>query len=379
MIRLGLGGLRTGSPQTMGAIRLVPLLRDDAPGDLRIAMRDYGPSLGIVSVAPRISYLSYVPHGLVVSHTADGSSAALGAGLGERREKSLVKIHHRMVKSEVKEAKGAPERFRMLPLHLAMEGFLALRFRGPDILWKEYSEHAERFGLSPRAERSIRGTWLRGFDQALATFEIHPRQVGVLCFVAEAFASAFVVSHPDDYRRLHLSLLEDFYGDLLYHYALLHPELPRTETLVDVARITSVAELEGEIARVRRDWEEYTALLASGLFGREVDTEVVHAMKPFALERFLPKLDLDEECHIGERIVRDDGTLEYLKTFRLSQAQVRRAYLLEQLANAEWNLDTASARLSCSKEELIKRLVNAGFGYLLRPHLVKGLPPAPRA
>ncbi|MBS2011420.1 MAG: hypothetical protein JST00_00800 [Deltaproteobacteria bacterium] len=369
MSRLTLGGLRTGSPQTMGALRLVPVLRDEAPGDLRIGMRDYGPSIGVVVVEPRIAYLSYVPHGFVVSHTADGSSAALGAGLGERSEKSFVKIHHRMVKSEVKEAKGAPERFRMLPLHLAMEGLLALRFRGPDIVWKEYSEHAARFGLSPRIERSVRGAWLRGFDQALATFEIHPRQVGVLCFVAEAFASAFVVSHPDDYRRLHLSLLEDFYGDLLYQYALLHPELPRAETLVDVAGITSIAQLEGEIARVRDDWREYTALLADGLFGRDIDTETVRAMKPFTLERFLPKLDPNEECHIGERIVRDDGTLEYLKTFRLSHAQVRRAYLLEQLSLAEWNLDAASARLSCTKDELVTRLVNAGFGYLLRPHL----------
>ncbi len=54
--------------------------------------------------------------------------------------------------------------------------------------------------------------------------------------------------------------------------------------------------------------------------------------------KFLPLLGLlsspylafypNEECHIGERIVREDGTLEYLKTFRLSAAQVRRAYQL---------------------------------------------------
>jgi hypothetical protein len=53
-------------------------------------------------------------------------------------------------------------------------------------------------------------------------FEICDRQVGVLLFVAESLASAFVVPTPEDYRQLHTSLLEDFYGELLYQYSLLY-------------------------------------------------------------------------------------------------------------------------------------------------------------
>jgi hypothetical protein len=80
------------------------------------------------------------------------------------------------------------------------------------------------------------------------------------------------------------------------------------------------------------------------------------------------------ECHLGERIVRADGTLEYLKTYRLSAAQVRRAYLLEQLAAAEWNMAQAAASLRCSVTELAQRLVGVGFGYLLKPAVLQSLP-----
>ncbi|WP_394845569.1 hypothetical protein LZC95_52130 [Pendulispora brunnea] len=356
--------LRIASPQVLGGIRLVPLCRDDAPGDLRIRARHYEAVPAIVSL-DTTCYVSYVPHGFVVSHTKDGTQATFGTSLGEEKGKRgrVVNLLHRMVKREDE------TRFRLLPLHLAMEGFLALHFDGPDIVWNEYSQRAIRRGLDPRMEFSVGGGCIRGFEEALRVFEIHPTQVGVMVFVAEALASVFVVSHPDDYRLLHRSLLEDFFGELLYQYAALYPEMPRAEATIDGARVSTLAELRVEVARVRRDWIEYTHLLADGFFRREVRTETVRRLTPFRLERFMPEFDPDQECHIGERIVRDDGTLEYMKTFRLSAAQVRRAYLLEQLSRAGWHLETAAERLRCSRQEIVQRLENAGFGYLLKPHL----------
>jgi hypothetical protein len=370
---LALRGLRTGSPQTMGAFRIVPVLRPGAPGDLRIGKEVYD-AYGIVRLdgevgSPGLAYHSYIPHGLVVAHTDDGSAATLGARLGNDKGR-IVKLHHRMVKGR-SDDEGS-KRFRMLPLHLAMEGFLALHFRGPDVLWRDYSQHAERRGLDPRGERSVRGSWLSGFEEALRVFEIHDDQVGVLVFVAEALATAFVVSHPTDYRRLHLSLLEDFFGELIASHALLYPTTLRLESRIEPSSIVDLDHLVREVARVRRDGDAHTDLLASGLFTRPVREERVRSAGRFVLQRFQPEFHPDEECHIGERIVRDDGTLEYLKTFRLSGAQVRRAYLLSKLAGAGWDLDRAATALATSKSDLVKRLVNAGFGYLLKPHLVRG-------
>jgi hypothetical protein len=379
--RLTLGGLRLASSQTMGAVRIVPIVRDDPPGDLRIGSRTYGKSVGIVGIDARpeelgVKYITYIPHGFVVTHSEDGSEVAFGTSLGDAKP-TCVRLHHRMVKAEARPAPNVSA-FRLLPLHLALEGYLALHFSGPTTLWSEYSEHARCHGLDPRFERAVRGTWIPGLAHALATFEIHPHQVGVLVFVAEALATAFVVSHPDDYRRLHRSLLEDFFGDLLYTYAMLHADLPRTEARLAAERVASFDDLAREMDVVRASWKDHADLLAGGLFGREVSLERMRDAKAgggqsFVLERFLPRLDPNEECHIGERIVRSDGTLEYLKTFRLSHAQVRRAYLLEQLAAAEWNLDGAAERLRTTKRDVMDRLVHAGFGYLLKPHLVRGL------
>jgi DNA invertase Pin-like site-specific DNA recombinase len=64
-------------------------------------------------------------------------------------------------------------------------------------------------------------------------------------------------------------------------------------------------------------------------------------------------------------ILRADGTVEYLKTYRLSRAQTRRAYLLSQLATHGWNLSITAEALNQTSDELVLRLENAGFGYLL--------------
>lgn len=386
-VTLDQGGLVAGSPQTMGAVRLVPLLRHGAPGDLRIARRGYGRTIGVVGLDgrpedPSLAYMSYVPHGFVVSHTSDGTTASLGASLGSDvfDARRFVKLHHRMVKREApsgraraaKDEDDTTQRFRTLPLHLAMEGFLALQFSGPELTWNDYSEQAIRSGLSPRRERAVSGAYLQGLEDALRTFEIADDQVGVMVFVAEALASVFVLSHPDDYRRLHLSLLEDFFGELLATYAYFFPETVRSAPGFPT-NVTSIAELERAVAAVRADLREEAELLTAGLFGKKVTVEAVRTFAPFTLERFLPTFDLSEECHIGERIVRSDGTLEYMKTFRLSQAQVRRGYLLQKLAEAEWNLDAAAKLFSCTRDELVKRVVNAGFEYLLKRHLVTAL------
>ncbi len=438
--KLELRGLHSAPPQTMGAVRIVPLVRTrflaapaggapgssaadgvamdpatsaaNAPGaalrpgasagpasnasqDLRIAAREYGDSLAVVELgshAPTeaglkypkgtgspggsLAYVSFVPHGLIVSYTSDGSPvAAQGASFGpsmETRKGRFVRLMHRMAKPEPRE--GATSRLRILPLHLAMEGFLALHFNGPDILWSEYSQHALRRGLDPRSERAVRGTWLPGLEEALRTFEILPAQVGVLVFVADALACAFVVPHPDDYRRLHASLLDDFFGELLRDYAILYPQAPPAVAALDGNGVRTLAELGERVARVRADWRAYTDLLAGGLFDRDVRVERVRDMGPFCLERFVPVFDPDLECHLGERIVRADGTLEYLKTFRLSAAQIRRAYLLEQLSAAAWNLEEAAVALRTTVTGLAQRLVTAGFGYLLKPAVLQTLP-----
>ena len=99
----------------------------------------------------------------------------------------------------------------------------------------------------------------------------------------------------------------------------------------------------------------------------------MHRAGPFRLRRFIGELQPDRESHIGEAILRADGELEYLKTFRLSAAQIRRAYLLERLAAHEWHLGATAEALGDTYEGLLVRLRNAGFGHLLKPHILRDL------
>ncbi len=376
---LALGGLTLAPAQCWGAVRLVPLLRRTPRSDLRLALRRYDEAAAVVGLrgapdAPELAYVSYVPHGLVLSWSDDGSEAAFGAQLGDPRKDgrrhdlgfASVRVAHRMARREDK------NQLRFLPLHLAMEGFLALCFGGPQIAWSEYSRQALRSGLDPRVERTVRGAALPGFDDALRVFELHEQQVGVLVLVADSLASAFVVSHPRDYAALHRSLLEDFYCEVLVHYGLYGGETRMEAAISDeaAAKISSLSELASALEELRHTYQTFQLELATDLLGRPVVAERVYRAGPFQLQRFRTELDLARDNHLGEAIVDEDGELLYLKTYRLSAAQARRGYLLSKLADHHWNLDATAAALGHSKDELLLRLDKAGFGYLLKEHVL---------
>ncbi|RKH67698.1 ARPP-2 domain-containing protein [Corallococcus llansteffanensis] len=376
--RLPLTGLRLAPSQVWGSIRLVPVLRDDIPGDLRITRRSYDEDVSVVSLQgglmeTGLHYTSYVPHGLVVDWDDKGTAVTPETRLrkpGGKEGKSLkhgpfsTRVLHRMVHREDK------NRLRLLPMHLTMEGFLALYFGGPEVAWNEYSQEALSQGLNPRSEGSFSGWASAAFAEALRIFELHERQVGMLIFQADALLSCAIVSHPEDYRALHRALLEDFYGELLMQYGFLG-DVPVLGLGVEDARVNSMKELRAAIERMRVDWADFMGFMAEGVIGAEVVTSPVYEAGPFHLQRFITGLSPSEENHMGEAILRGDGTVEYLKTYRLSAAQTRRAYLLKQLAQGSWNLERTAAQLKTTRDELMVRLRNAGFGYLLKEHVLK--------
>lgn len=371
MDEFALHGLDLAPAQVLGSIRMVPLIRREVREDLRLARRGYREDHAVVALGGGLAYASFVPHGLVASWSDDGSAvASFGASLAAPKKRDGVafgrhaRVLHRMARRE------DDHTLRFLPLHLAMEGFLSLCFGGPDIQWPEWSQRAVRRGLDPRMEVSVRGAAIPGFEDALRIFEIHERQTGVLVFVADALASAFVVPHPDDYRALHTGLLEDFYGELIYSYGLFHTDLAPAEAVIDAETVASLDDLRAALARMRRDWADFAELLATGALGRDLRSEVVYRLGGFQLERFTTSLRLHEENHIGEAIVRDDGTTEYLKTYRLSDAQARRAHLLQHLAAHGWKLDEAAKALGVSTLDLVRRVDAAGFGYMIRADLL---------
>nr|WTA65462.1 hypothetical protein OHB51_23445 [Micromonospora sp. NBC_00855] len=369
---IALTGLTAGPAQTWGAIRLVPLLRPNPITDLRLHARLYDPDeLSVVHTQPRTAYLSYIPHAYVATWTTDTTpAAAYGTQLhdpADPRAPSGIRLtfHRRLARRE------ARQRLRFLPLHLAMEGYLALQFGGPPIAWQEWTRHAVTRGLSPRVEASYSGATIAGLDDALRVFEIHPDQCGMVLYVADALAAAFVVPHPGDYRALHATLLQDFYGELLFHYAHLYPAVPEFSPRLDDTRIASIADLRAQLAQVDADWKTFHASMADGLLAAEhLTVTPVQRMGRFTLARFLPAFDLDADNHIGETITDEAGQLAYLKTFRLSAAQTRRGHLLSQLAANDWNLDATATTLGADREALVQRLDGAGFGHLLRPDII---------
>lgn len=369
---ISMDGLTLAPPQVLGGVRLVPVVRSNHREDLRLAKRAYGEDLSVVSIDRKLAYTSYIPHGLVANWTSDGSGV-FGTQIEASKHQQDGKVfeHCLTARGLTRMARREGKRqLRFLPLHVAMEGFLTLHFGGPTIAWTEYSKQVRRSGLSPRIETTIPGKAIIGLEDALRLFEIHEYQVGVLVFVADALASAFVVPHPEDYRSLHHTLIADFYGELIWHYGLfalkneIYPDPIRND------RIDSLEDLRVEVEQLRQRWSDLSASMAAGLFERPLSSQRVYRFKPFSLDRFVTDLDPYAENFIGEVILSEEGTLEYLKTYRLSAAQTRRAYLLKKLAESHWSLDDCAASIGLRKSEFVLRLENAGFGYLLHQHVL---------
>ncbi|PWJ05739.1 hypothetical protein DKG34_20840 [Streptomyces sp. NWU49] len=365
--RLDLAGMEARPSQVWGAVRLVPLVRDEPVEDLRLHARLYGDATIPVEVRPRRAYVSYVPHGFVATWTGDGTpAAAYGTQMPTDGDSASLattglRFHRRTARREAK------HRLRFLPLHLALEGYLALHFGGPSIAWEEWSQRAVRRGLSPRTEEAYLGTEVRGLADALRVFEIHPGQCGVLLYVADALAAVFAVPHPDDYRALHPTLLQDLFGELIHHYATLMPPVPDFRARVDDARIRSLAELRTAVADQEDAWARFhDTTMAGGLLDHAYTWRTVHRTGRFTLSRFLPVFRPKEENHIGEAITDERGRIVYLKTFRLSESQVRRGHLLDRLAAHDWHLADTAAGLGVTEAQLGLRLESAGFGHLLR-------------
>ncbi|RFU38789.1 hypothetical protein DZF91_25840 [Actinomadura logoneensis] len=364
-------GLVTLPAQVWNSIRLVPLAREEPIEGLRLDRRAYDePS--IVDVGDRTHYISYIPHAFVARWESDGdtATASYGTRLLARDDKGTappglpIRVRRRMAR------RVAADRLRFLPLHLAVEGYLALHFGGPEIAWEEWSRRAIASGLSPREEGAYTGAQVPGLADALRIFEIHPGQCGVLVYVADALASAFVVPHPDDYRALHATLVEDLFGELVHQYGRLWLPVRDLAEPIDETAVRTPADLRAEAERRMRGWADFhDRVMAEEVFEGGGRAEEVQRMRDARLYRFLPAFTPGRPNHIGEQITVGEGEgtrLAYLKTFRLSESQIRRGHLLSTLAANEWRLDHTAAALGVDQGALVLRLQRAGFGYLLR-------------
>ncbi|MFE6662333.1 hypothetical protein ACFVFH_02025 [Streptomyces sp. NPDC057697] len=376
MNRLELTGLTTRPAQVWGGVRLVPLVREQPVEGLRLHEELYADDgYGVVDLGSRTHYVSVVPHGFVADWSGEGEqSAAYGTQLGAagsrpRTARLPRHRHHRMAK------RRPGDRLRFLPLHLALEGYLALHFGGPAVAWEEWSRRALRDGLSPRAEDAYLGWSVRGLKDALRVFEIHPGQCGVMVYVADALAAAFVVPHPDDYRALHPSLVEDLYGELIHQYALYGAPVPEFSARIsDGPGLRTLAGLRAAAREQERAWAEaHDTLFAGELLDGSYAFDRVYRMGAFTLWRFLPPFRTGGAGqHIGETITDHKGRVAYLKTFRLSEAQIRRGHLLHRLAAADWRLAGAAEALGTTPEELVRRIRSAGFESLLSARAQQG-------
>jgi hypothetical protein len=348
---------------------MVPLLRDQPVEGLRLHRIAYTQEpRSRVQLTSNVSYYSYIPHGFVADWGRDGGdlsqSAAFGTQIPDKHQVVRgmpMQVHRRMTQ------KLGKRRARFLPLHFAIEGYLALHFNGPDVAWREWSDRFLRHGLSPRVEAAYYGGAVMGLRDALKVFEIHEGQCGVLLYCADALAAAFVVPHPEDYRELHPTLVLDSYGELIYQYALCMPAVQEFRARI-TEDVDSLADLRAAAERQSAAWAEFhDTVMVNALLDQDYTAERGYQLgDDFDLVRFRPAFKPGEENHIGEAITDAAGGIAYLKTYRLSEAQIRRGYLLELLASHDWRLARAAKAIGTTSEDLRGRIRAAGFEMILR-------------
>lgn len=364
---LDLSGLRTGTAQVWGSVRLVPLIRDEPVPGLRLHPRLNDADLTVVGSGRAPHYLSYVPHAFVaIWGDQEGPRACHGTQLLQDQARPDG-VRLRALRRQVQ--RQAQDRLRFLPLHLAMEGLLSLHFGGPSTAWQDWFHTTVRHGLSPRVESTYPGLAIPGLQAALRVFEIVHGQCGLAIHVADTLAAVTVTPHSADYRTLHTSLLLDMFGELLYVNGLLNTTATELHAPFDPRTITSLQDLHTELARQRRAWQDFHrhTMLTDLLTPRDHHFQRLYRLGDFTLWRFLPAFTPERNNHIGEVITDASGRVAYLKTLLLSNAQTRRGHLLRTLAAADWHLETAAAGLGTDRTGLISRMERAGMAHLLHP------------
>lgn len=364
-------------PQLHRGVRLVPLCAPRRDEDLRAASWQTGHDLSLVDVEDG-TYIHRVPYGVVLSYTRDGSPVARSerpGGMPPNGDKDAWRtwlgtlgLLRGVARRVPPEKPGGPTTTRVLPLHMAMSGLLATCFRGPTVSWPEYAEETLRHGLRLRTEGSLTGRAVPGLEDALRVFEVLDEQVGMLIFLGDTFASAFVAPHPDDYRPLHQLLIQDFYQRNLYWLALYVHAAPWNVTLD--GEVSSYADLRASLARARQAWGE-GARQASVALDRPWTLEDRHEAGPFTLYRFHTGYEHGFEHHMGECVLRPDGRIGWLKTFRLAEDQAARASLLLSLRDQDWHVERTAQALGTTATHLIRRLHKLGLGAMFKPEVVR--------
>lgn len=354
--RFHLNGCRLEVAQTWGSIRMVAIVRDRVREDLRLASQSF-PRHRVNSTYRKADFTSYMPQAFVVNWNRDGTGTATAeTHLGEHGHLTFGKLWKRT----------GPSQLAFLPNALAIEGFMVRHFKGPDVAWLDYRREVRRGSLGYRAERMAPGWILKGLSEALSVFEFVPGQVGMALFVDEELSGCFLTPHPDDYARLHETLLTDQYADHLIHYGFLR-YAKNPELALHLPAVIDLDSLAVEFARVtsaERDMERYRL---TEIEGRALDAQTVYRTGVFSLQRFVTRLG-EADNFAGEAILRQDGTLEYLKLFRLSRGQTRRLRLLSTLAQHGWDFERAAPDLNLqTREDVARSFVEADLGYLLNP------------
>jgi hypothetical protein len=107
------------------------------------------------------------------------------------------------------------------------------------------------------------------------------------------------------------------------------------------------------------------------LLDRPIFKQTIYRPAQLQLERFMTELNLQGTNTLGERLIRQDGEVLYLKTFQLGADQTKRAYWLQQLSGNHWHIENTARSLNLTEEEVVRSLHRVGFGHLLNPEVLK--------
>lgn len=343
--------------QIYGSIRLIPLVKENYDKQLKFNYEKYD-ALNIIKVDKNLQYTSYTPHAFHVSYDDDKQ-------INNQKDKSPIVFSDKMIK------KSGKSTVRFFPLHNAMESFLSLYFCGPDIIWEEYSGSAKKDCLSPRYERSISGKYIQGLEQALKIFEIYENQVGILLLVADKLTSVFILPNPQDYKVLHKTLVEDFFGDLIYYYGYLHTDIRQFEQKIDESKVNSLNDLKKELGFMKTQLADFYSLMAESIFNQSIETRDNYTLGKYNMNRFITDINQGSEHHIGEMIKDESGEIQYMKTYLLSDLQIKRAKVLKALSVHYWHLEKTADYFKMSLAKFILDIEKIGFGYIIKKPILE--------
>lgn len=254
MLRDLLRGFQARSPQTVGNMTLVPLLKqsESAVGDLGDLYLEQDTSYDTLMMATRSPHVTIVPQGLVYITKEKAQDRTIPSAHLVKRQKTC---HAFCVQSSqaglMQRDKTEQRQLHLLPAGLRLAALHKRQQEGFNAIWDDLAAFNQKLNVPGNFLVSFFAQYQKQLAEFVAEFEPVPLQRGAAIAISGEVVGVEIMPNNSAFLALWEPLIRDCYGA----EALLHSvNVPTPIVMQDVLSLDNLVQAVDDLARREQQW-----------------------------------------------------------------------------------------------------------------------------